>query len=48
VTPEEIAMLFPPEDGWTTRASRPARFLTHGFGEIPAIAICVERVGSIS
>ena len=43
VTPEEIEELFSMQQGWIVRASRPARFLTNGFGEIPALAVCAER-----
>ena len=39
----EIGELFPEANGWTTRACRPARFVTRGFGDIPALAVCVER-----
>jgi SAM-dependent methyltransferase len=43
VTDEEIASVFSAASGWAVRASRPARFVTHGLGEIPALAVCVER-----
>jgi hypothetical protein len=39
----EIPELFPEVEGWTVLASRAARFLTRGFGEIPALAPCMER-----
>lgn len=44
VTKEEAAVLFSREAGWVMRASRSARFRTRGFDEIPAIALCAERV----
>ena len=43
VTEAEIERLFSREAGWLTHSLRTARFLTHGFGEIPALAACVER-----
>jgi SAM-dependent methyltransferase len=43
VTVEEVAALFAADRGWIIRASRPAEFLTNGFGRIPAIAACIER-----
>ncbi len=44
VTSSELEELFSSEAGWALRALRPARFVTHGFGEIPALAVCAERV----
>lgn len=44
VTSDEIEALFSREAGWSVRVMRPARFLTHGFDEIPAIAVCTERI----
>ena len=44
VTTDEIPIVFPREGGWVVRASRDARFVTNGFGDIPALAVCVERV----
>jgi SAM-dependent methyltransferase len=44
VTDEEIASVFSAASGWVVRASRPARFVTHGLGDIPALAVCTERV----
>jgi hypothetical protein len=35
--------LFSGERGWTQRASRPARFRTRGFDDVPALAFCAER-----
>jgi SAM-dependent methyltransferase len=43
VTAEEIPRIFTEEAGWAVLASRPARFLTNGFGDIPALAVCVGR-----
>ena len=43
VTEAEIPAVFAPDDGWVVRVARPARFVTVGFGDIPAIAVCVER-----
>jgi hypothetical protein len=43
VTAEEMAALFSTERGWSVRASRPARFRTHGFDDVPALAFCAER-----
>jgi SAM-dependent methyltransferase len=43
VTDAEIASVFSERAGWMVRAARPARFVTIGFGDIPALAVCVER-----
>lgn len=43
VTQEDIAALFSREAGWAVRISRPARFWTRGFDDIPAVALCAER-----
>jgi SAM-dependent methyltransferase len=43
VASEEIARIFTPEAGWTMVAVRPARFVTNGFGDIPALAVCLQR-----
>ena len=43
VTEIEIPAVFAPEDGWVVHIVRPARFVTIGFGDIPAIAVCLER-----
>jgi SAM-dependent methyltransferase len=43
VTDAEIPRIFSEDAGWAVRAARPARFVTHGFGDIPALAVCVER-----
>lgn len=43
VTREEITALFAREAGWIVRAMRSAAFLTHGYGGIPALAVCAER-----
>jgi SAM-dependent methyltransferase len=45
VTPDEIGALFSEEADWVVRASRPARFRTRGFDDVPALAVCVERLG---
>lgn len=34
----------PREAGWVVRAYRPGHFRTRGFDEIPALALCAERV----
>ena len=44
VTTEEIDRLFNEQTGWVIRASRPARFLTIGLDEVPAIAVRAERL----
>ncbi|MGE0157769.1 MAG: class I SAM-dependent methyltransferase [Gemmatimonadales bacterium] len=43
VTAAEIPRVFPEEAGWIVRAARPGRFVTNGFGYIPALAVCIER-----
>jgi hypothetical protein len=43
VSDTEIRDIFTAEAGWAVQASRPARFVTHGFGDIPALAVCAER-----
>jgi SAM-dependent methyltransferase len=44
VTPDEIAALFSKEGGWLVNAARAARFRTHGFDDVPAIAVCAQRL----
>jgi SAM-dependent methyltransferase len=44
VTPEEIETRFSPGAGWQVKALRPGRFKTRGFDDVPALAVCVERV----
>ena len=44
VREEELRELFSPADGWRVLAIRAAKFATASFGEIPAIAACIERV----
>ena len=43
VAAEEITHIFTPEAGWSVLAARLARFVTKGFGDIPALAVCVQR-----
>ena len=43
VTEAEISTVFSAEEGWAIRVARPARFATVGFGDIPALAVCLER-----
>ena len=44
ITSEEIRALFSREAGWEIKALRPASFHTVGFDEIPALALCAERL----
>lgn len=44
VTEQEIATLLSREAGWVVKVVRPARFRTSGFEDVPAIAVCAERI----
>jgi SAM-dependent methyltransferase len=44
VSADEVAMLFTRDAGWTVRDVRAARFATIGFYDIPALAVCAERI----
>ena len=44
VTTDEIAQFFNTQTGWDVRTCEEGRFLTNGFAEIPAIALCAERL----